>query len=142
MTENVLRDGVEQVSKEFMNGCKCRKDNGRHMGCEYLYCECLDDLVNSEGKKQFPYSQARFTTGCLRDAFINGRNHIYECNSLCNCGSNCKNRVVQHGRKVGLEIFKTTNRGWGTSKKGSLLFCTNLLNRPPLYAKPAERPIH
>lgn len=97
-----------------MIGCKCRKDNGRQMGCEYLQCECLDDLVNSEGKKAFPYSQAKFNTACLRDAFIKGRNHIYECNKRCNCGSNCKNRVVQHGRKVGLEIFKTTNRGWGT----------------------------
>lgn len=113
LTESVLRDGVESVSEDFMNGCKCRKDNGRQMGCEYLHCECLDDLVNAEGKKQYPYSMAKFNTACLRDAFIKGRNHIYECNSRCNCGSNCKNRVVQHGRKVGLEIFKTTNRGWG-----------------------------
>ena len=87
------------------------------MGCEYLSCECLDDSVNSEGKKAFPYSQAKFNAACLRDVFIRGRNHIYECNPLCNCGDNCKNRVVQHGRKVGLEIFKTTNRGWGTLKR-------------------------
>ena len=115
--ENVLRDGVEQASDDFMIGCGCRKDNGRNMGCEYLYCSCLDDLINSEGKKQFPYSQAKFNTACLRDAFIKGRNHIYECNKKCNCGNNCKNRVVQHGRTVGLEIFKTTNRGWGTFEK-------------------------
>ncbi|CAD6566219.1 MAG: hypothetical protein ASARMPRED_008612 [Alectoria sarmentosa] len=113
VVENVFRDGVQQVSEDFMIGCKCRKENGRHMGCEYLSCECLDELQNSEGKKQFPYSQAKFNTACLRDAFIKGRNHIFECNSRCNCDSNCKNRVVQHGRKVGLEIFKTTNRGWG-----------------------------
>lgn len=114
VTKSVLREDVEVVEEDFMIGCKCRKDNGRQMGCEYLQCECLYDSVNSEGKKAFPYSQAKFNTACLRDAFIKGRNHIYECNKLCNCGSNCKNRVVQHGRKVGLEIFKTTNRGWGT----------------------------
>lgn len=122
ITESILGDEVQQVPEDFMIGCKCRKDNGRQMGCEYLSCECLDDLVNSEGKKQFPYSQAKSSTACLRDAFINGRNHIYECNRLCNCGSNCKNRVVQHGRKVGLEIFKTINRGWG-------LRCTEDLKR-------------
>ena len=117
VVENVLRNGVEQASDDFMIGCGCRKDNGRNMGCEYLHCSCLDDLVNSEGKKQFPYSQAKASTACLRDAFIKGRNHIYECNKKCNCGNNCKNRVVQHGRTVGLEIFKTTDRGWGTFEK-------------------------
>ena len=117
VVESVLREGVEQASDDFMIGCGCRKDNGRNMGCEYLSCSCLDDLVNSEGKKQFPYSQAKFNTACLRDAFIKGRNHIYECNKKCNCNNNCKNRVVQHGRTVGLEIFKTTNRGWGTFEK-------------------------
>ena len=117
VVENVLRDGVEQASDDFMIGCGCRKDNGRNMGCEYLSCSCLDDVINSEGKKQFPYSQAKFNTACLRDAFIKGRNHIYECNKKCNCNKNCKNRVVQHGRTVGLEIFKTTNRGWGTFEK-------------------------
>ena len=101
------------MSEDFMTGCKCRKENGRHMGCEYLSCECLDDLVDSEGEKKFPYSQAKKNAGCLRDAFIGGRSHLYECNSRCNCGSNCKNRVVQHGRKVGLEIFKTIKTGWG-----------------------------
>lgn len=130
VTQNVLTDGVEQASEDFMTGCKCRKDNGRNIGCEYLSCECLDDLVNSHGNKQFPYSQAKFNTACLRDAFLSGRNHIYECNSRCNCESNCKNRVVQHGRKVGLEIFKTTNRGWGTFKKSSMsmkVFCSVLI---------------
>ena len=110
------------MEEDFMNGCKCRKDNGRDIGCEYLSCECLEDSVNSEGRKQFPYSQAKFNTACLRDSFIRGRNHIYECNSRCNCGSNCKNRVVQHGRKVGLEIFKTTNRGWGMYKKCNMYY--------------------
>lgn len=113
------------------------------MGCEYLYCECLEDLVNSNGKKQFPYSQAKKNTACLRDAFISGRGHIYECNRLCNCGENCKNRVVQHGRKVGLEIFKTINRGWGMFQGiTSLLVYTDPLTRTSLYARPEEGSVH
>ncbi|RZC36895.1 uncharacterized protein BDFB_001236 [Asbolus verrucosus] len=39
---------------------------------------------------------------------------IYECNDLCKCGSDCRNRVVQKGRKVPLCIFRTDNGcGWG-----------------------------
>lgn len=39
---------------------------------------------------------------------------IYECNKLCKCNSNCRNRVVQNKRKVPLCIFRTDNgRGWG-----------------------------
>ncbi|XP_078454900.1 histone-lysine N-methyltransferase SUV39H2 [Lampetra fluviatilis] len=39
---------------------------------------------------------------------------IYECNSLCQCGPECKNRVVQKGIPFPLCIFRTDNgRGWG-----------------------------
>lgn len=39
---------------------------------------------------------------------------IYECNSGCQCGIDCRNRVVQRGIQYDLCIFKTANgRGWG-----------------------------
>ncbi|KAK7205598.1 hypothetical protein BZA70DRAFT_238091 [Myxozyma melibiosi] len=38
---------------------------------------------------------------------------VYECNDNCACGSNCPNRVVQRGRQVRLQIFKTAKKGWG-----------------------------
>ena len=38
---------------------------------------------------------------------------IYECNWKCSCPMDCINRVVQHGRKIPLCIFRTNNRGWG-----------------------------
>lgn len=39
---------------------------------------------------------------------------IYECNSRCQCGTDCRNRVVQRGIQYDLCIFKTANgRGWG-----------------------------
>ncbi|XP_027022526.1 histone-lysine N-methyltransferase SUV39H1-A isoform X1 [Tachysurus fulvidraco] len=39
---------------------------------------------------------------------------IYECNSQCQCGTDCRNRVVQRGIQYDLCIFKTANgRGWG-----------------------------
>ncbi|KAF7695316.1 histone-lysine N-methyltransferase SUV39H1-A isoform X1 [Silurus meridionalis] len=39
---------------------------------------------------------------------------IYECNSSCQCGIDCRNRVVQRGIQYDLCIYKTANgRGWG-----------------------------
>ncbi|KAI9010615.1 hypothetical protein DFJ74DRAFT_610771, partial [Hyaloraphidium curvatum] len=38
---------------------------------------------------------------------------IKECNQLCGCGKDCRNRVVQNGRQIPMQIFKTKNRGWG-----------------------------
>ena len=52
---------------------------------------------------------------------------IFECNSKCNCGPECSNRVVQNGRKHPVCIFRTANgRGWGVKamqkiKKGSFI---------------------
>lgn len=58
---------------------------------------------------------------------------IFECNDLCGCGDECRNRVcfhinfpikissrfkvVQHGRKVSVSIKKTHLKGWGTCQK-------------------------
>ena len=114
ITKLVLGAGVEEATDEFMIGCTCRKNNGRDIGCEYTSCECLEDSARTEdGRKVFPYAAGKDTTHCLRDFYLSHGWHVFECNARCNCNSNCKNRVVQHGRKVPLEIFKTRNRGWG-----------------------------
>ncbi|GAA0151173.1 histone modifying enzyme [Lithospermum erythrorhizon] len=38
---------------------------------------------------------------------------VHECGLKCACSSNCRNRMTQAGLKLRLEVFKTTNRGWG-----------------------------
>ncbi|XP_012586812.1 PREDICTED: histone-lysine N-methyltransferase SUV39H2 isoform X2 [Condylura cristata] len=39
---------------------------------------------------------------------------IYECNSRCQCGPDCPNRIVQKGTPYSLCIFRTSNGcGWG-----------------------------
>lgn len=38
---------------------------------------------------------------------------IYECNSACGCAKECRNRIVQRGRTVPVQIFKTKSKGWG-----------------------------
>lgn len=131
VSESILGNGVEKATEEFMVGCTCRRDS-RDVGCEYLYCECLDDsAVNDDGKRVFPYSAAKKNRGCLRDFYLESRHHIYECNPHCNC-TNCKNRNVQKGRQIQLEIFKTQNRGWGKryqTNKASTLFRLLLILR-------------
>lgn len=37
---------------------------------------------------------------------------IYECGSECKCRSSCLNRVVQHGVRVRLQVFRTGRSGW------------------------------
>lgn len=111
---SIICDGVETVDEGFMSGCGCRAENGRNCGCEYRYCLCLRLSAKDEnGDHHFPYSASTVKRGCLRPFYLNSRHHIYECNRCCNCRDNCKNKVVQHGRQVQLEIFKTENRGWG-----------------------------
>ena len=112
---SILGPGVERATEDVMLGCGCQKKYKQPFGCVYLdYCSCIEDsVVDKNGKKSFPYGASEKNYRCLRPAYLNSRNHIYECNSRCDCTSICKNRVVQHGRQVELEIFKTKNRGWG-----------------------------
>jgi [histone H3]-lysine9 N-trimethyltransferase SUV39H len=102
--ESIICDGVVKASKESMYGCTCKSENGGRTSCEDTTCACLDQMAESE----FPY-----TDGTLRDGHLETRNAIFECNPLCNCDDSCKNKLVQWGRRVPLEIFKTSNRGWG-----------------------------
>jgi histone-lysine N-methyltransferase SUV39H len=121
---------------------------GRDIGCEYTKkCDCLEyaavneKVLNEEEKalydlwkagkgttiglpKKFPY----FTEdtklrrpGTLVPWYLNSRRPIYECNDKCNCGLHCRNKNVQFGRTVELEIFKTASRrGWGLRCKSKL----------------------
>ena len=84
----------------FSIGCSCPGEE-----CDLRdpkACECLED---SEDKK-FAYDA---------DGLIHHRpgTAIFECNNRCGCGRNCPNRVVQRGRRIPVEIFKTLKKGWG-----------------------------
>ena len=97
-----------------MLGCGCQKKYSQQNGCVYLdYCTCIEDSAEDDhGRKYFAYGASERNYRLLRGKVLNTRNHIYECNSKCDCTQNCKNRVVQHGRQIRVEIFKTPDRGW------------------------------
>jgi histone-lysine N-methyltransferase SUV39H len=140
ISESVLQDGVYKADPATQIGCqKCRPHMGRNMGCEHTKkCDCLEYAAVDESRlsadqteeykrirangestlgfpKKFPYfaeGQAK-KIGCLVPFYLMSRNPIYECNDNCACGAGCRNKLVQHGRHVELEIFKTKRRGWG-----------------------------
>lgn len=77
-------------------------------GCECV--ECGPRIKSCCGKQD----HGGFTYTPHRKINVNPGTAIYECNSQCKCGPDCRNRVVQKGRKVPLCIYRTSNGcGWG-----------------------------
>jgi histone-lysine N-methyltransferase SUV39H len=74
--------------------------------------------------KKFPYYSGDTKvrrTGSLVPFYLNSRRPIYECNDNCKCGPYCRNKNVQFGRMVELEIFRTGDvRGWGLRCRSDL----------------------
>lgn len=140
----VLREGVFRADPATQEGCQeCSPHMGRDIGCEYTKkCSCLEyaavDVSRMDAQMAKEYETAKATggnlmgfpkkfpyyaegtkiqrAGCLVPFYLHSRRPIYECNDNCNCGPRCRNKNVQFGRTVELEIFKTgsgAGRGWG-----------------------------
>uniref|UniRef100_A0A6I8QAN6 Euchromatic histone-lysine N-methyltransferase 1 n=3 Tax=Xenopus tropicalis TaxID=8364 RepID=A0A6I8QAN6_XENTR len=79
------------------------------------YCVCIDDCSSSN------CMCGQLSMRCWYDK--NGRllpefnmlepPLIFECNHACSCWRNCRNRVVQNGLKIRLQLFRTKSKGWG-----------------------------
>ena len=103
----------------FRTGCDCADDDD----CMYSSCQCLDEMApdsdededdyDQTPKKRFAYHASGANAGLLRSRILQSREPIYECHEGCNCSLNCPNRVVERGRTVPLQIFRTEDRGWG-----------------------------
>ncbi|KAG0741974.1 hypothetical protein G6F57_010015 [Rhizopus arrhizus] len=81
---------VQQPDPNFLSGCNCSGSDDCSSGCH--------DTVVYDNKGRLAVKQGTA---------------IYECNNACECSRNCKNRVVQRGRSIPLQIFKTSKKGWG-----------------------------
>ena len=55
---------------------------------------------------RFPFENGRLCSWPLGAA-------IYECNPSCSCAETCRNRLVQRGIQIRLEVRKTLDKGWG-----------------------------
>ncbi|KAJ3495783.1 hypothetical protein NLG97_g3144 [Lecanicillium saksenae] len=95
----VLGQGVEPAEDSFRSGCSCTDDGD----CQYTGCLCLadleddDDEMNGHGRKAYAYHTHGTKAGLLRSRLQNSTVPL----------------VVERGRTVPLQIFKTSNRGWG-----------------------------
>jgi histone-lysine N-methyltransferase SUV39H len=174
ISEYVLREGVYRASAETQQGCtQCSPHMGRNIGCEYTKkCDCLEYAAVDESRldeeekreyrealdngestlgfpKKFPYfaeGTKRERTGCLVPFYLNSRRPIYECNDRCRCGPHCRNKNVQFGRQVEVEIFRAGGgRGWGLRCKvgsGRYLMIRICTLTPTPTGRSSRRTIH
>ncbi|KAF9767686.1 Histone-lysine N-methyltransferase, H3 lysine-9 specific dim-5 [Fusarium sp. DS 682] len=133
----VLGKGVEQAGDSFRSGCSCTNDSE----CQYTSCHCLADLEDDESSDEeehdafgdsieittpkppriaYVYHSHGKKAGLLRSKFHNSKMPIYECHQSCSCSIDCPNRVVERGRTIPLEIFRTPDRGWGVRSPVSI----------------------
>ncbi|KAK4444930.1 hypothetical protein QBC34DRAFT_414300 [Podospora aff. communis PSN243] len=120
---SVIGKGVLVADSSFRVGCDCEDDEE----CMYSSCQCLDEMAGGSDeeldddtvphkprRKRFAYHSRGAKAGLLRSRILeHSRDAIYECHDGCNCSRNCPNRVVERGRTVPLQIFRTEDRGWG-----------------------------
>ncbi|OTB15757.1 hypothetical protein K445DRAFT_317400 [Daldinia sp. EC12] len=136
MDRSILGKGVEPTKREFLTGCECVDSED----CQYNTCNCLQDVEDDSSddenlydidgarphKKVYAYHSHGVRAGRLRSKVLASRDPIYECHESCACGPYCPNRVVERGRQIPLQIFRTKNRGWGVRstvdiKKGQFI---------------------
>ncbi|KAJ7083652.1 hypothetical protein B0H15DRAFT_784784 [Mycena belliarum] len=100
-----LGEGIDPPDVTQLVGCDCK---GK---CDpkSTTCACL--------LRQKPFVETVWAPGFAYDHKGRLRTPgapIFECNAMCACDDDeCKNRVVQHGRKVSVSIKKTPKKGWG-----------------------------
>lgn len=107
----IYGDGIPQPDPNRLEYCKCQGGS-----CDFIACKCcVGTNVDEDGNLTgFNYDQ----DGRL---VANPGVIIQECNDMCSCSKQtCINRVVQRGRKVPMEIFKTIDRGWGVRSVTSI----------------------
>ncbi|NWV27864.1 SETMR methyltransferase, partial [Origma solitaria] len=91
-------DGEIDPTEITLPGCSCGRSS-----CVAAECPCLRRGDNYSGL-------------CLRPAEQEQQHFsrpVFECDSLCRCGEQCQNRLVQRGLRLRLQVFRTPSKGWG-----------------------------
>ncbi|KAK7164512.1 hypothetical protein R3I94_003039 [Phoxinus phoxinus] len=79
------------------------------------HCSCKDDCASSG------CICAQLSMRCwydkdgrlLKEFCRNDPPFLFECNHACSCWRTCRNRVIQNGLRVRLQVFRTERMGWG-----------------------------
>ncbi|KAF4585413.1 Histone-lysine N-methyltransferase, H3 lysine-9 specific dim-5 [Ophiocordyceps camponoti-floridani] len=125
--ENVLGHGVKPAEPSFRSGCSCEE----YGDCQYRGCLCLaeleddcdDEADDGQGpddrpwlRKAYAYHTHGAKAGLLRSRLHSSKLPLYECHMGCSCALTCPNRVVERGRTVPLQVFRTEDRGVRTQE--------------------------
>lgn len=114
----VISSKVQIASNDFRSGCTCSDP----AACNAGDCSCLQDTGSYDGDSEdadantvkLPYHTKGTRASLLRSKFLQSKVVLYECHDECCCPSTCPGRVVDRGRTIPLQIFRTKDRGWGT----------------------------
>lgn len=109
-TERLIDPSLVLDTKSSQLGCACPQLKCYPEKCDhvYLFDNDYDNAVDIHGKLmqgRFPYDD--YGRILLQEGYL-----VYECNSMCKCDISCKNRVLQRGIQVKLQVFRTQLKGW------------------------------
>ncbi|XP_029127593.1 histone-lysine N-methyltransferase SUVR5 isoform X3 [Cajanus cajan] len=115
----LLRDCSSWEQKSLQLGCACSYSTCCPETCDhvYLFGNDYDDAKDIFGKPmrgRFPYDENGRII--LEEGYL-----VYECNHMCRCNKSCRNRVLQNGVRVKLEVFKTEKKGWAVRAGEAIL---------------------
>lgn len=111
----VDEDGCPSDYKYVSENCETSAMNIDRNITHLQHCSCVDDCSSSN------CLCGQLSIRCWYDKdqrLLQEFNKIeppliFECNLACSCYRTCKNRVVQAGIKVRLQLYRTENMGWG-----------------------------
>ncbi|XP_071440737.1 histone-lysine N-methyltransferase eggless [Hetaerina americana] len=95
------------LDTDFLVCCDCDDDCQDKEKCA---CWQLTIQGTSYGASRMTDPTVGYLYKRLPEAVTTG---IYECNSRCKCKETCLNRVAQLPLQQRLQVFRTSNRGWG-----------------------------
>ncbi|KAJ9051537.1 hypothetical protein DSO57_1003886 [Entomophthora muscae] len=97
INKSLRAENVPPIDPDFIEGCKCSSClEGTIKTCKCFGLSCGVMPYSNDGLLQLPRNYA-----------------VYECNMNCSCPKTCPNRIIQRGRSVKLQIFRTSLKGWG-----------------------------
>lgn len=110
---------VDLKSNLGRDGCGCTDNCRDKQKCKCWHLTIQRSMSRSVKRDDFQKNKnVGYKNMRLENIVSSG---IVECGANCNCcAEKCVNRVVQHGLQHELEVFKTSNRGWGVRTKTDL----------------------
>ncbi|CCG82246.1 Histone-lysine N-methyltransferase [Taphrina deformans PYCC 5710] len=112
-------------NRDYIAGCDCRESCGTSQGTT---CSCIADRYWHFEDTKEPVFFAYDRDGLVHNHILEHTLPIYECTEKCGCGPDCANKRVLRGRRLRLDLFKTTKKGWGIRcpediPKGTFVSC-------------------